>query len=168
MARLFYHKPKYAILDECTSAVTLEIERIMYEHATDLGITMLTVLHRPSLWKYHSHVLQYDGQGGYVFTELDADKRLKLQDEKQQLEQNLLLLPKWQERLRDLQGIKTAHERLIRSSGHGNQQKESTSQPPKQGESAKQNQTFRQESQKDESKPEPSQQDQTSEQESRI
>ena len=167
MARLFYHKPKYAILDECTSAVTLEIERIMYEHATDLGITMLTVSHRPSLWKYHSHVLQYDGQGGYVFTELDADKRLKLQDEKQQLEQNLLLLPKWQERLRDLQGIKTAHERLIRSSGHGNQQKESTSQPPKQGESAKQNQTLRQESQKDESKPEPSQQDQTSKQESK-
>ena len=105
MARLFYHKPKYAILDECTSAVTLDIERIMYEHATDLGITMLTVSHRPSLWKYHSHVLQYDGQGGYVFTELDADKRLVLQEEKQQLEQKLLLLPKWQERREELRAI---------------------------------------------------------------
>ena len=115
MARLFYHKPKYAILDECTSAVTLDIERIMYEHATSLGITMLTVSHRPSLWKYHSHVLQYDGQGGYVFTKLDADKRLKLQEEKQQLEQNLLLLPKWQERLRDLEGIMEARGQSIPS-----------------------------------------------------
>ena len=115
MARLFYHKPKYAILDECTSAVTLDIERIMYEHATSLGITMLTVSHRPSLWKYHSHVLQYDGQGGYVFTKLDADKRLKLQEEKQQLEQNLLLLPKWQERLHDLEGIMEARRRSIPS-----------------------------------------------------
>ena len=25
---------QYAILDECTSAVTLEIEKVMYDHAT--------------------------------------------------------------------------------------------------------------------------------------
>jgi ATP-binding cassette subfamily D (ALD) long-chain fatty acid import protein len=57
---------QYAILDECTSAVTLEIEKVMYDHATALGITLMTVSHRPSLWKYHSMVLQYDGMGGYV------------------------------------------------------------------------------------------------------
>ncbi|GAA94966.1 uncharacterized protein L969DRAFT_78446 [Mixia osmundae IAM 14324] len=104
MARLYYHCPKYAILDECTSAVTLEIEKIMYEHATELGITLMTVSHRPSLWKYHKYILQYDGQGGYAFTELDAEKRLALQEEKQSLEHKLLEQPKLEARLVELRG----------------------------------------------------------------
>lgn len=105
MARLFYHSPRFAILDECTSAVSMDIEKIMYTHATsmnyqpisslqesirltfflyhlELGISLLTVSHRPSLWQYHNFILQYDGQGGYVFTKLDAQKRLALQEEK--------------------------------------------------------------------------------------
>ncbi|KAJ1941943.1 ATP-binding cassette long-chain fatty acid transporter pxa2, partial [Linderina pennispora] len=65
MARLFYHRPRYAIMDECTSAVSMDIEKIMYTHATSLGITLLTVSHRQSLWQYHNYILQYDGQGGY-------------------------------------------------------------------------------------------------------
>jgi len=80
MARLFYHKPRFAILDECTSSVTLEIEKVMYESAKKLGITLMTVSHRRSLWKYHKKILQFDGQGGYVFTGLDWEKRLKLEE----------------------------------------------------------------------------------------
>lgn len=78
MARLVYHRPKYAILDECTSSVTLEVERVMYETAKELGTTLMTVSHRRSLWKYHCKILQFDGQGGYVFTDLDWESRLKL------------------------------------------------------------------------------------------
>jgi ATP-binding cassette subfamily D (ALD) long-chain fatty acid import protein len=53
-------------LDEATSLVVPEMEGMMMEYATRLGITLLTVSHRPSLWKYHSMILHYDGQGGYV------------------------------------------------------------------------------------------------------
>jgi len=102
MARLFYHEPKYAILDECTSAVDFEIERIMFEYASERNITMLTVSHRPSLWQYHHMILQFDGQGNYVFTELEAGKRLALQEEKQALEVKLLEVPKLRARLADL------------------------------------------------------------------
>jgi ATP-binding cassette subfamily D (ALD) long-chain fatty acid import protein len=101
-ARLFYHRPKYAILDEATSLVPPEMEGSMMEHATGLGVTLLTVSHRPSLWKYHSMILHYDGQGGYVFTKLDAEKRLALQEEKQALEAKLLEVPKIKARLAEL------------------------------------------------------------------
>ena len=80
MARLFYHAPKYAILDECTSSVTLEIEKAMYDKAKALNITLMTVSHRRSLWKYHDNILQFDGQGNYIFTKLDAEKRLELEE----------------------------------------------------------------------------------------
>lgn len=104
MARLFYHKPRYAILDECTSSVTLEIERKMYETAKGLGTTLMTVSHRRSLWKYHSKILQFDGQGAYFFGDLDAEKRIKLEDEKEELEANLRNVEAWEARVRELEG----------------------------------------------------------------
>ena len=104
MARLFYHKPKYAILDECTSSVTMEMERKMYETAKSLGTTLMTVSHRRSLWKYHSKILQFDGQGGYFFGNLDADKRIKLEDEKEELEANLRNVEAWEARVKELEG----------------------------------------------------------------
>ncbi|BFZ63511.1 ATP-binding cassette long-chain fatty acid transporter pxa2 [Saitoella coloradoensis] len=105
-ARLFYHAPQYAILDECTSALSLEMEEIMYTHATSLGITLMTVSHRPSLWKYHEYILQYDGQGGYIFTELDAEQRLRLEEEKGRLDVLLARVPEMEERLRELKEAK--------------------------------------------------------------
>ncbi|KND03543.1 uncharacterized protein SPPG_01022 [Spizellomyces punctatus DAOM BR117] len=105
MARLFYHRPRYAILDECTSSVSMDIERIMYTHAQDLGISLITVSHRPSLWKYHNWILQYDGQGGYVFTKLNAERRLALQEEKNAIEHKLIEVPKVEKRLKELRAI---------------------------------------------------------------
>jgi ATP-binding cassette subfamily D (ALD) long-chain fatty acid import protein len=102
MARLFYHRPMYAILDECTSSVGMDIEKIMYTHSQLLGISLLTVSHRPSLWAYHNWILQFDGQGGYVFTKLDAKKRLALQEEKNSIEQKLVEVPKVEKRLNEL------------------------------------------------------------------
>ena len=102
MARLFYHAPRYAILDECTSSVTLEVEKAMYDTAKRLGVTLMTVSHRRSLWRYHDMILQFDGRGGYVFTKLDAERRLALEDEREELEARLRAVPDVERRVEEL------------------------------------------------------------------
>uniref|UniRef100_A0A8C3AHQ9 ATP-binding cassette, sub-family D (ALD), member 3a n=1 Tax=Cyclopterus lumpus TaxID=8103 RepID=A0A8C3AHQ9_CYCLU len=67
MARLFYHKPQFAILDECTSAVSVDVEDFIYSHCRTVGITLFTVSHRKSLWKHHEYYLHMDGRGNYEF-----------------------------------------------------------------------------------------------------
>jgi ATP-binding cassette subfamily D (ALD) protein 3 len=74
MARLFYHKPQFAILDECTSAVSVDVEGYIYTRCRELGITLFTVSHRKSLWQYHEYVLQFSGRGQYAFKQIDADE----------------------------------------------------------------------------------------------
>ncbi|KAG9397912.1 ATP-binding cassette sub- D member 3 [Aphanomyces cochlioides] len=71
MARLFYHAPQLAILDECMSAVSVDVEGLMYAYCKQQGITLFTVSHRHSLWKYHEYVLQFDGRGEYSFRKIE-------------------------------------------------------------------------------------------------
>ncbi|KAK7100602.1 ATP-binding cassette sub-family D member 3-like [Littorina saxatilis] len=73
MARLFYHKPQFAILDECTSAVSVDVEGFMYQYSREVGITLFTVSHRKSLWTHHEYYLKMDGRGTYEFKPITSD-----------------------------------------------------------------------------------------------
>ncbi|KAL3874416.1 hypothetical protein ACJMK2_037433 [Sinanodonta woodiana] len=63
--RLFYHKPRFAVLDEATSQVGLDAEKDLYRMCRELNITVMSVGHRDSLRECHDIELHLDGKGGW-------------------------------------------------------------------------------------------------------
>ena len=60
IARLIFHKPLFAILDECTSAVSIDVEQRIYRYLTqELKCSLLSVTHRvKQLQSFHSYELR--------------------------------------------------------------------------------------------------------------
>lgn len=61
-ARLFYHKPRFALLDEATSAMDMYWEAKLMQMCTDYDITPISVCHRPTAIALHRFVLRYSAE----------------------------------------------------------------------------------------------------------
>lgn len=119
MARLFYHRPAFAVLDECTSAVSTDVEGLMYQHAKDLGITLITISHRPTLTKYHSRLLTVygDAAGSWSLTSVGtAEERMGIDREILMLEAKLAEVSSWEKRVKELEVLLgTGHASKVRA-----------------------------------------------------
>jgi ATP-binding cassette subfamily D (ALD) long-chain fatty acid import protein len=107
MARLFYHQPKFGVLDECTSAVSTDVEGLMYARAKELGITLITISHRPSLFKYHDVLLRLHGEAGkWDLERINAQEGPSqgFVDEIKDLESKLRDVDQWKKRVAEIQG----------------------------------------------------------------
>ena len=63
---MFYHKPRFAVLDQCTDAVSVDVEEALYDQARKLGVTIITISQRPGLMGHHEQQLSLlDGNGGW-------------------------------------------------------------------------------------------------------
>jgi len=62
-ARVLYTKPRFVILDEATSALDLKLEAFCMQRVVDARIARLTVAHRPSLVRYHQHLIEINADG---------------------------------------------------------------------------------------------------------
>lgn len=63
--RLFLFKPRFAILDESTSALDEPNEALLYGMLKDSDISYISVGHRSSLLPYHDHFLKLDNEQGW-------------------------------------------------------------------------------------------------------
>ncbi|KAF4964182.1 hypothetical protein FSARC_7879 [Fusarium sarcochroum] len=103
-ARLLYHEPQYAIVDEGTSAVSSDVEGLLYETCKERGITLITISTRASLKKYHTYnlVIGLDDQGQgekWEFERIGTEReKMQVEKELQDLRERLAQVEEWKKR----------------------------------------------------------------------
>ena len=65
-ARVGWWKPSWVVADEATSAVSADVEGLLYEKCKEWGATLIVVSTRVSLKKYCKYSLTLQGMGGIV------------------------------------------------------------------------------------------------------
>ncbi len=58
MARVLFHKPKFCVLDECTDAVSVDVEEKMFAHLKNEKICCITISKRLVLEDFHTQHLE--------------------------------------------------------------------------------------------------------------
>ena len=58
VARIYYHRPTFAVLDESTSEVNPETENQLYIEAKKCGVTLITVSQRDTLKQHHEYIFR--------------------------------------------------------------------------------------------------------------
>lgn len=105
-ARLLYHEPKYAIIDEGTSAVSSDVEGLLYETCKEKGITLITISTRASLKKYHTYNLvigQGDSGEGWEFERIGTEReKMQVEKELQDLRERLAKVDEWKKRREEI------------------------------------------------------------------
>ena len=106
MARLMYHEPRYAFIDEGTSAVSQDVEGLLYEKAKEKGITLITISTRASLKRYHTFNLSLGlGEEGeeWEFERIGtAEEKMGVERELAALKQQLEMVEVWERRKAEL------------------------------------------------------------------
>jgi len=68
--RMLYKEPEFCILDEATSAISNEIEEKIFKILKDRKLTLLSIIHKENLIKYHDIKLEIYGGNDYKLVNL--------------------------------------------------------------------------------------------------
>ncbi|TVY46545.1 Peroxisomal long-chain fatty acid import protein [Lachnellula occidentalis] len=102
IARLLYHEPRYAVIDEGTSAVSSDVEGLLYENCKEKGITLITISTRASLKRYHTFNLSLGGgEDGseWAFARIGTvEEKMGVERELKELRERLEKVKEWESR----------------------------------------------------------------------
>lgn len=54
-------------MDDCTSAVSVDVEHLLYSRCREMGTSLITVSHKRSLWQFHDYLLSFDDTNNWRF-----------------------------------------------------------------------------------------------------
>ena len=60
-ARLFFHRPNFVVLDECTNGISPDVEQDLYDRCTNLNLGIFSISHKIELKEFHDLELHYNG-----------------------------------------------------------------------------------------------------------
>ncbi|KAI1774784.1 ABC transporter transmembrane region 2-domain-containing protein [Hypoxylon cercidicola] len=107
IARLLYHEPQYAVIDEGTSAVSSDVEGLLYETCKERGITLITISTRASLKKYHTfNLILGMGENGdeWEFERIGTEReKMQVEKELQELHERLSQVEQWKQRREEIE-----------------------------------------------------------------
>ncbi|KAK1781855.1 ABC transporter transmembrane region 2-domain-containing protein [Copromyces sp. CBS 386.78] len=107
IARLLYHEPQYAFIDEGTSAVSSDVEGLLYETCKEKGITLITISTRASLKKYHMYNLVLGvGERGdeWELQRIGTEsEKMHVERELNDLRERLAQVEKWKARREEIE-----------------------------------------------------------------
>lgn len=66
VVRALYDNPEYCIMDEATSAMSDDIEEKIYQLCLTRNVTMISIVHKESLKKFHKFQLKLLGEGEWL------------------------------------------------------------------------------------------------------
>mmetsp|Transcript_86988 Transcript_86988/g.153813 ORF Transcript_86988/g.153813 Transcript_86988/m.153813 type:complete len:692 (-) Transcript_86988:17-2092(-) len=75
-ARLFFHRPSFVVLDECTNGVSPDVEHDLYDRCTKLNLAVFSISHKIELKLFHERELHYNGDisGSWTMSECSQTK----------------------------------------------------------------------------------------------
>ncbi|ORY15765.1 ABC transporter transmembrane region 2-domain-containing protein [Clohesyomyces aquaticus] len=107
IARLLYHEPRYAFIDEGTSAVSSDVEGLLYERAKAKGITLITISTRASLKRYHTYSLTLGlGENGdeWELQRIGTEsEKSSVEKELHELRERLAKVEEWKQRRQEIE-----------------------------------------------------------------